>query len=356
MRYHYWRSLSFSHNHFSYYNSFKCLLCCKIHCIQNCKYLSVIYKNIKSRKSTDSIIIKLIIKLNKLIAVNLHCDKLEFKFKCKKRKQKIFNTEIKKNSSSFSSKFDIKENIYDKIVTLFKKKTASKMFNFNWVADFKAFTYITNQLQLFSDFLICTQHQQIKVGKKNLYFYYCEVTVMQNKSKNFVNLNSTLYVFKLKVNLLLRKQMCKMKLYESFDQHNLYMWNKHDRIIIEAFKQNRIYIVKHIAKSLNEFALLSVMYTLFNLKIVLSATKLNINSQIQICEFLVQTEVSSIINIIFSNKRIKIYKLWHQQFVHLDSAKLHDLYKITILKKSILIIKNKKNVYKICVIIKFINQ
>ena len=84
-------------------------------------------------------------KLDKLTAVNLHHNKLEFKFKHKKKKQKVFNTEINKNSSSFSSEFDIKEDTYNKIVILFKK-TANKMFSFNWIADFKAFTYITDQL------------------------------------------------------------------------------------------------------------------------------------------------------------------------------------------------------------------
>ena len=74
--------------------------------------------------------------------------------------------------------------------------------------------------------------------------------------------------------------MCKMKLHESFDQYSFYMQNKHDRIIIKVFEQNKVYIVKHIAKNLNEFVLLFVIYTSFNLKITLSATKLNINSQI----------------------------------------------------------------------------
>jgi len=40
---------------------------------------------------------------------------------------------------------------------------------------------------------------------------------MQVKSENFVKLSLTLYVSKLEVNLLLRKQMCKMKLYKSFN-------------------------------------------------------------------------------------------------------------------------------------------
>ena len=69
-------------------------------------------------------------KSDKLIAVNSHCDKLKSKFKHKKKKQRVFNTKIKKNSSSFSLEFDIKENTYNKIVTLFKK-TASKIFSFN---------------------------------------------------------------------------------------------------------------------------------------------------------------------------------------------------------------------------------
>ena len=132
---------------------------------------------------------------------------------------------------------------------------------------------------------------------------------MQDESRNFVNLSSTLYVSELKVNLLLKKQMCEMKLHESFDQHSLYMQNKHDRIMIEVFEQDGVYIVKHIAKNLNEFVLLSVMHTPFNLETALPATELNTNSQIQIHEFLTQAEVSSIINITSSDERIKTYKL-----------------------------------------------
>ena len=74
--------------------------------------------------------IKSIMKSGKLTAVNLHCDKSGFKFKHKKRKQKVFNAEIKKNSSSFSSEFDTEEDTYDKIATLFKK-TANKMLSFD---------------------------------------------------------------------------------------------------------------------------------------------------------------------------------------------------------------------------------
>jgi len=56
------------------------------------------------------------------------------------------------------------------------------------------------------------------------------------------------------------------------------------------------------------------------------------------------------------NEKIKTYKLWHQWFVYLDSAKLHNLYKMTILEKSILIIENNENICEIYVLIKFINK
>jgi len=40
---------------------------------------------------------------------------------------------------------------------------------------------------------------------------------MQVRLRNSVRLSLTLYVFKLKINLLLRKQMYKIKLYKSFN-------------------------------------------------------------------------------------------------------------------------------------------
>ena len=305
VKYHYWKSLSFNYNHFLHYNSFRCLFCHKTHCIQNCEYFSVICKNVESKKLVDLIMIKSIIKSDKLIAVNLHYDKSEFKFKHKKKKHKVFNAEIKENSDSFSLKSNAEKD--NKIIILFKK-AVNKIFSSKWIADSEFSAYMTDQLWL-SNSLIYIQCWWIKVEEKHLYFYYCEVTVMQNKSGNFVNLSSTFYVFKLEINLLLRKQMYKMKLHKSFNQYSFYMQNKHSRIMIKVFEQDDVYIVQHIAKNLNEFALLFIIYTLFNLKITFSATKLNTNSQIQICEFLIQTEFSSIINITFSNERIKIYKL-----------------------------------------------
>ena len=48
------------------------------------------------------------------------------------------------------------------------------------------------------------------------------------------------------------------------------MCNKHNKIIIEALKWDRIYRIKYIIKSLNEFALIFTVYTSY-LKIIFSA-------------------------------------------------------------------------------------
>ncbi len=40
------------------------------------------------------------------------------------------------------------------------------------------------------------------------------------------------------------------------------MCNKYSKTIIKASEQDEVYIVKYIVKSLNEFALISIVYTL----------------------------------------------------------------------------------------------
>ncbi len=49
------------------------------------------------------------------------------------------------------------------------------------------------------------------------------------------------------------------------------MCNKHSKTIIEALKWDRVYIVKYIIKSLNEFALIFTIYTLYS-EIIFSVT------------------------------------------------------------------------------------
>ncbi len=48
------------------------------------------------------------------------------------------------------------------------------------------------------------------------------------------------------------------------------MYDKHSKTIIKILKWDKVYIVKYIAKSLNEFVLIFIVYT-SHLKIIFSA-------------------------------------------------------------------------------------
>ena len=132
------------------------------------------------------------------------------------------------------------------------------------------------------------------------------------------------------------------------------MYDKYSKTIIEILKWDKVYIIKYIAKSLNKFILISTVYTL-NSETVFSIIALNISLYVQTHEHDLMTDFLDI-NITSLNEKIKTYRLWHWWFVYLNSAKLHDLYKVTTLKKLILIIKNNKNICEIYVLIKFINK
>jgi len=151
------------------------------------------------------------------------------------------------------------------------------------------------------------RHWQIKVKREHLYSHYCEVIIMQIKSENSIRLSSTLYMSKLEINLLSEKWMCKMKLHKSFDQHCLQMYDKHNKTIIEVSEQDKVYIVKYIAKSLNEFALISAMYT-SHLEIIFSVIALDISLHVQIYEHNLMINFLDI-NTASLNEKIKAYRL-----------------------------------------------
>ncbi len=48
------------------------------------------------------------------------------------------------------------------------------------------------------------------------------------------------------------------------------MQNKSKKLILKAFKKERVYIIKYILNNLNEFVLLSVLYVQSKSKITLS--------------------------------------------------------------------------------------
>ncbi len=57
------------------------------------------------------------------------------------------------------------------------------------------------------------------------------------------------------------------------------MCDKHNKVIIEISEQDEVYIVKYIAKSFSEFALIFAVHTSHS-KIVFSVTASNISSHV----------------------------------------------------------------------------
>jgi len=110
-----------------------------------------------------------------LTAVNLYQKSV---YKDKEKRYRVFDVKVSdSNDDDFFSESNKKEKVSNEIAVLFKK-TVSKMFKSEWIADSEFFLYITDQLQLFSDFLIQMRCQQIRVKKEHLYFHYCEVIIM----------------------------------------------------------------------------------------------------------------------------------------------------------------------------------
>jgi len=87
------------------------------------------------------------------------------------------------------------------------------------------------------------------------------------------------------------------------------MYNKHDKTIIEALEWDRVYIIKYIAKSLNEFTLIFIMHTLHS-ETVFSAIVLNISLYVQTYKYNLMINFLDI-DTASLNRKIKAYRLWH---------------------------------------------
>jgi len=57
------------------------------------------------------------------------------------------------------------------------------------------------------------------------------------------------------------------------------MYDKYNKTIIKVLKQDEVYIIKYIAKSLNEFVLISTVYTLHS-EIIFSIIALDVSSYV----------------------------------------------------------------------------
>ena len=179
---------------------------------------------------------------------------------------------------------------------------------------------------------------------------------MQNR-KERTRLVTTLYVSDLKVNFLLIKRLCEMKLEESFDENDLYMRDKKERLVLRAFAFSDVYIVNKVTKELNEIAFIAVMVDdVINASIVLLFTKieskieLTNSNDVTFSEFETSDSQLEAVNAF----KLKKYKLWHRRFAHMSKIKLKNFHKIITLKKSISIVENF-TLCKVCFTTKLTN-
>ncbi len=282
--------------------------------------------------------------------------------KSKYKKHRVYNV---KSDSEISDDDENDENEESENIAALSKNIVSKISEFNWIADSDVFLHMIDQLWLFSESLICIKRCIIKVEERKLYVNHCDTTVMQDHHENSVKLFSVLHVSKLEMNLLSERRMCEKDLQESFDDKDLYMHDKQEKQMIETLECKDIYIVKRIANDLDEFALLSVMQHDISSAFSAMHSSMNLNDSMNLDHFASHTNVIHHENEIkvdhdqlsFANdKSFKLYKLWYHHFAHLESAKLHQLHKIIILKRFIFINNSHENVCEICALIKFINK
>ncbi len=85
------------------------------------------------------------------------------------------------------------------------------------------------------------------------------------------------------------------------------MCNKHSKTIIEASEWDKVYIVKYIAKSLNEFVLISVMYTSHS-EIIFSVTASDVSLHVQIYKHNLMINFLDV-DTVSLNEKIKTYRL-----------------------------------------------
>ena len=84
------------------------------------------------------------------------------------------------------------------------------------------------------------------------------------------------------------------------------MYNKHSKTIIEVLKQDEVYIIKYIAKSLNEFVLISAVYTLHS-EIAFPVTASDTSLHVQIHEHNLMINFSDV-DTASLNRKIKTYR------------------------------------------------
>ncbi len=304
------KSLSSFNSDQSYYHQsqrfLKCFLCEDKHRLVNCSHLSAVQKLVKKRKNKDKTKHKSADDLQTLTEL----------LKSKHKKHRVYNA--KSDDSEISDNNEKDENEKSENIAALSKNIVSKISEFNWIADSDVFSHMIDQLRLFSDSLVRIKRCIIKVEEEKLYVNHCDTAIMWDHHENSVKLSSVLHVFKLEVNLLSERRMCKKDLQESFDDKDLYMHDKRRKQMIETLECKDVYIVERIANDLDEFALLSAMQHDVSSAFSAMHSSMNLDDSMNLNHFASHTDVIHHENEVevdhdqlsfVNDKSFKLYKL-----------------------------------------------
>ena len=162
----------------------------------------------------------------------------------------------------------------------------------------------------------------------------------------------------------------KKKLIKNFNDDNLFMRIKQNVEIFRTFVQKNVYIINKIILKFKKFALLTnnmmfvikffeilfisfAISTIVNLNKILFDANIDFRNNVEI-DFQ-SSNVDSNVDSNVNQKKRDLYELWYRRFDYMKFAKFRNLHKITILRKSILIVENRNDSCKIYAITKMIN-
>jgi len=146
--------------------SLKCFLCKDEHHLVDCSHLSAAQKLVKKRKDKDKTKHKSADDLQTLTEL----------LKNKHKKHRVYN--VKSDDFEIFDNNEKDENKKSENIATLSKNIVNKISEFNWVADSDVFLHMIDQLQLFSDFLVCIKRCIIKVEERKLYVNHCDTAIM----------------------------------------------------------------------------------------------------------------------------------------------------------------------------------
>ena len=109
------------------------------------------------------------------------------------------------------------------------------------------------------------------------------------------------------------------------------MHNQAEQVMIKMSQHEEVYIVTHVARKLNEHALLSFIYaqdetTFLSTDVTINhenkTHRFRLTSFTSLMHSSVNSTQSAKINTSTHNSKSRLYHLWHHQFAHLEEVKL----------------------------------